>query len=183
MLSTLVIVALQHSRRVFWFSFDHWLSAPWFFSRSRTRLVFSFFFTQKTFFFFLWAMIRDIFISCSWPGFFFVFFLVPWILVDIRLLNIYIYIYIYIYICIYIYILMWHRIRRELTCKYFLIYFVNNRVTRSTSPHARTHIHKHTHIHTNIYQLKNPSICTLQQFLTIMAIVLDNYYKNCSSAR
>ena len=94
MLSTLVIVALQHSRRVFWFSFDHWLSPPWFFSRTRTRLVFSFFFTQKTFFFFLWAVIWDIFISCSWPGFF-CFFLVPWILVDIRLVNIYIYIYIY----------------------------------------------------------------------------------------
>ena len=45
MLSTLVIVALQYSRRVFWFSFGHWLSTPWFFSRSRTRLVFSFFFT------------------------------------------------------------------------------------------------------------------------------------------
>ena len=100
MLSTLVIVALPHSRRVFWFSFGHWLSTPWFFSRSRTRLVFSLFFTQKTFFFFLWTVIRDIFISCSWPGFF-CFFLVPWILVDIRL----VYIYIYIYICIYIYIL------------------------------------------------------------------------------
>ena len=49
MLSTLVIIALQYSRRVFWFSFGHWLSTPWFFSRSRTRLVFSFFFTQKTF--------------------------------------------------------------------------------------------------------------------------------------
>ena len=101
MLSTLVIVALQHSGRVFWFSFDHWLSTPWFFSRSRTRLVFSFFFTQKTFFFFLWAVIRDIFISCSWPGFFLGFFLVPWILVDIRLVNT---IYIYIYIdnlCVY----------------------------------------------------------------------------------
>ena len=88
MLSTLVIVALQHSRRVFWFSFGHWLSTPWFFSRSRTRLVFSFFFTQKTFFFFLWTVIRDIFFSCSWPGVF-CFFLVPWILVDIWLVNIY----------------------------------------------------------------------------------------------
>ena len=77
-----------------WFSFDHWRDTPWFFSRSRTRLVFSFFFTQKTFFFFLWAMIQDIFISCSWPGFFFCFFLVPWILVDIRLVNTYIHIYI-----------------------------------------------------------------------------------------
>ena len=100
MLSTLVIVALQHSRRVFWFSFDHWVSTPWFFSRSRTRLVFSFFFTQKTFFFFLWAVIRDIFISGSWPGFF-CFFLVPWILVDIRLVNIYTNIYLFIYTYIY----------------------------------------------------------------------------------
>ena len=52
MLSTLVIVALQYSRRVFWFSFGHWLSTPWFFSRSRTRLVFSFFFYPKNFFLF-----------------------------------------------------------------------------------------------------------------------------------
>ena len=46
-------------------------------------------------------MIRDIFISCSWRGFFY--FLVPWMLVDI----IYIYIYIYIYISFYIYLITW----------------------------------------------------------------------------
>ena len=97
MLSTLVIIALQYSRRVFWFSFGHWLSTTWFFSRSRTRLVFSFVFTQKTFSFSSGQLIRDIFISCSWPGVF-CFFLVPWILVDNWLVNIYIYIYIYIYI-------------------------------------------------------------------------------------
>ena len=100
MLSTLVIVALQRSRRVFWFSFGHWLSTPWFFFKESDEVgLFFFFLPQKTFFFFLWTVIRDIFIfiSCSWPGFF-CFFLVPWILVDIRLVNIYIYIYIYIYI-------------------------------------------------------------------------------------
>ena len=36
---------------------------------------------------------RDIFISCSWRGFFRGFFLVLWMLVDIRWVNIYIYIY------------------------------------------------------------------------------------------
>ena len=95
MLSTLVIVALQHSRRVFWFSFDHWLRIPWLFSRGWTRLAFSFFLTQN-FFFSPWAVIRDTFFSCSWPGIF-LFFSVPWILVDIRLVYIYIYIYIRVY--------------------------------------------------------------------------------------
>ena len=45
------------------------------------------------FFFFPRAVIRDIFISCSWQVFF-SFFLIPWMLVDIRLVYIYIYIYI-----------------------------------------------------------------------------------------
>ena len=62
------------------------------FLRGRTRLAFSFFLTYN-FFFFPWVVIRDTFISCSWRGFFF-FFLVPWMLVDIRFVNIYIYIYI-----------------------------------------------------------------------------------------
>ena len=93
MLSTLVIIALQYSRRVFWFSFGHWLCTPWFFSRTRTRWSFLSFSPQKTFFFFLWTVIRDIFFSCSWPGVF-CFFLVPWMLVDGWLVNIYIYIYI-----------------------------------------------------------------------------------------
>ena len=118
MLSTLVIIALQYSQRVFWFSFGHWLCTPWFFSRSRTRLVFSFFFTQKTFFFFLWTVIRDIFFSCSWPGVF-CFFLVPWILVDNWLVNIYIYI--YIYICL----KNWTDWLIFMTCRPVSFYFVS----------------------------------------------------------
>ena len=46
-----IIIALQYSRRVFWFSFGHWLSTPWFFSRSGTRLVFSSFLPKKLFLF------------------------------------------------------------------------------------------------------------------------------------
>ena len=90
MLNTLVIVALQDSRKVFSFLLTNWLRIPWFFSRGRTRLAFSFFLTYN-FFFFPWSVIRDTFIFCSWQVFFF---LVPWILVDIRLVNIYIHIYI-----------------------------------------------------------------------------------------
>ncbi len=70
---------------------------------------------QKTFFFFLWTVIRDIFFSCSWPGFF-CFFLVPWLLVDIWLVNI------YIYICTYIYITF--GCRSKCTKKYFLIFIL-----------------------------------------------------------
>ena len=93
MLSTFVIVALQDSRKVFSFLLTNWLRIPWFFSRGLTRLAFSFFLTYN-FFFFPRAVIRDTLISCSWGGFFvFFFFLVPWMLVDIRLVNIYIYIY------------------------------------------------------------------------------------------
>ena len=92
MLSTLIIVALQDSRKVFSFLLTNWLRIPWFFSRGRTRLAFSFFLTYN-FLFFPRAVIRDTFIS-TWR-FFFVFFLVPWMLVDIRLV-----IYISIYIVI-----------------------------------------------------------------------------------
>ena len=87
MLSTLVIVALQNSRRVFWFSFGHWPSTPWFFSRSRTRWSFLSFLPKKLFSFFLWTVIRDILALVMDQGFF-GFFLVPWILVDSRLVNI-----------------------------------------------------------------------------------------------
>ena len=85
-LITFVIVALQDSRKVFSFLLTNWLRIPWFFSRGRTRLAFSFFLTYN-FFFFPRAVIRDTFISCSRRGFYrlFLFFLV----------NIYIYIYIY----------------------------------------------------------------------------------------
>ena len=106
MLSTFVIVALQDSRKVFSFLLTNWLRIPWFFSRGRTRLAFSFFLTYNFFSFFPRAMIRDTFISCSWRGFFRFFFLVPWMLVDIRLVNIYIYsllISIYLYVCMYAY--------------------------------------------------------------------------------
>ena len=97
MLSTLVIVALQDSRRVFWFSFDHWLRIPWFFSRGRTRLAFSFFFFDPKLFSFCPGRWFGILFSLVPGQGFFCFFLVPWILVDIRLVNIHIYIYIYTY--------------------------------------------------------------------------------------
>ena len=97
MLNTLVIIALQQSRRVFWFSFDYWLRTPWFFSRSRTTLAFSSFFTQKTFFLFPLGGDSRYFYLLLLTSFFLVF-PIPWILVDIRLVNIYIYIYILAYL-------------------------------------------------------------------------------------
>ena len=78
------MVALQDSRRVFWFSFDHWLRIPWFFSRGRTRLAFSFFLTQFFFHFPLGCDLRYFYLLFRARVFFFCFFLVPWILVDIR---------------------------------------------------------------------------------------------------
>ena len=77
----------------FWFSFDHWLPIHWFFSRGRTRLAFSFFLTNNFFLFPLGGDSRYIYLLFL-AGFFFCYFLAPWILVDIRLVNIYIYIYI-----------------------------------------------------------------------------------------
>ena len=79
--------------RVFWFSFDHWLCIPWFFSRGQTRLAFSFFLTPN---FVLFPLVGDsrYFFLLFLVRVFFCFFLVLWILVDIRLVNIYIYIYI-----------------------------------------------------------------------------------------
>ena len=76
--------------KVFSFLLTNWLCIPWFFSRGRTRLAFSFFLSYDIFSFFPRAVIRDTFISCSWRGFFRFFFLVTWMLVDIRLVNIYI---------------------------------------------------------------------------------------------
>ena len=57
-LSSSVIVALQGSRKFFSFFLTNWLRIPWFFSRGRTKLAFSFFLTYN-FFFFPWAVIRD----------------------------------------------------------------------------------------------------------------------------
>ena len=54
----------------FSFLLTNWLRIPWFFSRGRTRLAFSFFLTYN-FFFFPRVVIRDTFISCSWRSFFF----------------------------------------------------------------------------------------------------------------
>ena len=61
-----------------------------------TGLAFSFFLSYNIFSFSPGRWF-EIFLSLV-PGVFFSFFLVPWMLVDIRLVNIYIYIYIYIYI-------------------------------------------------------------------------------------
>ena len=81
MLSTFVIVALQDSRKVFSFLLINWLRIPWFFSRGRTRLAFSFFFTYN---FFLFPPGGDsrYFYLLFLAGFFF---------------GVYVYIYIYIY--------------------------------------------------------------------------------------
>ena len=68
------------------------MRTPWFFSRSRTRLAFSFFFTPKNFFLFpLGGDSRYFYLLLLTRVF--LFFPIPWILVDIRLVNIYIYIY------------------------------------------------------------------------------------------
>ena len=95
MLRTLVIVALQCSRKIlvfFWptdcISLD--------FLRDVTRLAFSFFLSYNIFSFSPGRWF-EIFLSLVPGGFFFSIFLVPWMLVDIRLVYIYIYIYIYIY--------------------------------------------------------------------------------------
>ena len=96
MLNTFVIVALQDSWKVlvfFWPTDCVSLRRGWPFL-SFWPIIISFFPR---------AVIRDIFICCSWWGFFRFFFLVPWMLVDIRLVYIYIYIYIFIYIYLYIY--------------------------------------------------------------------------------
>ena len=94
MLSTLVIVALQDSRKVFSFLLTNWLRIPWFFSRGRTRLAFSFFLTYN-FFFFPQAVILDTFISCSWRVFFC--FFSGTVNAGRYYISKYIYIYIYIY--------------------------------------------------------------------------------------
>ena len=82
------------------FSFGHWLSYPLdFFQGVGRGGLFFLFYPKKLFFFFssgpwfeiILALVTD-------QGVFWGFFLVPWILVDSRLVNIYIYIYIYIYI-------------------------------------------------------------------------------------
>ena len=109
MLNTLVIVALQDSRKVlvfFWPTdcisldiFFFFFFFFFFFPRGLTRLAFSFFLTYNIFSFSPGRWF-EILLSLV-PGVFFcfVFFLVPWMLVDIRLVNIYLCIYfIYIYI-------------------------------------------------------------------------------------
>ena len=99
MLSTLVIVALQDSRKVFSFllttdcvslNFFQVVGRGWPFL-SFWPIIFSFSPGRRF----------EILLSLV-PGrvFFLFFFLVPWMLVDIRLVNIYIYIYIYIYACV-----------------------------------------------------------------------------------
>ena len=99
MLSTLVIVALQCLRKVLVFFWPTDCISLDFFQGVGRSWPFLSFWPIIFFFFFPWAVIRDILISSSWR-FFFSFLLVPWMLVDIRLVNIYIYI--YIYICMYI---------------------------------------------------------------------------------
>ena len=90
-LSTFVIVVLQDLRKGFSFLLTNWLHVPWFFSRGRLKLAFSFFLTYNFSFSSGWWF--EILLSLVPGGFFFFFFLVPWMLVDIRLVYIYIYIY------------------------------------------------------------------------------------------
>ena len=88
-LSTLVIVALQDSRKVLGFLLTNWLRIPWFFFQGVWRGWPFLSFWPIIFFSFSPRLWFEILLSLV-PGrfFFFLFFLVVWMLVDIRLVNI-----------------------------------------------------------------------------------------------
>ena len=106
MLSTLVILALQHSQRVFWFSFNHWLRTPWFFQGVGRGWTFLSFLPKKLFSFSPGRWFEILLSLVPGQGFL-NFFLVPWILVDIRLVYIYIYIYVCVCVCMCV-LLKWY---------------------------------------------------------------------------